>query len=67
MAAIIPQTMRSLVAPRRCKPSAYEVQTVRVPEITKPTEVLIKVRAASIYTGDTQLANNELSVFYSPT
>lgn len=47
--------MRSLVAPRPCHPNEYEVIEMPVPKITKPTHVLLRMRAAAINTGDTQM------------
>lgn len=52
----IPKTMRSLVAPTFCNPDKYEIAEMPVPSIEKPNEILIKVHAASIATGDTQMA-----------
>lgn len=52
----LPTTMRSLVAPRRCKPAEYEVIDLPLPSINKPDEMLIKVHAAGIITGVTQVA-----------
>jgi NADPH:quinone reductase-like Zn-dependent oxidoreductase len=48
--------MRSLAAPKFGNPSVYEAIEVAVPKITKPDEVLVKVYAAGISTGDTQFA-----------
>ncbi|KAI1384020.1 GroES-like protein [Hypoxylon trugodes] len=53
----LPSTMRSLVAPKYCLPNEWEVAEVPVPTIKDPKDILIKVHAASISTGDTQLAN----------
>ncbi|KAI2616010.1 GroES-like protein [Hypoxylon sp. NC1633] len=57
--AAIPSTMRSLVAPRYCWPTEYEVADMPVPTITDPKDVLIKIHAAGISTGDTQAAKGE--------
>ncbi|KAH8682512.1 alcohol dehydrogenase [Xylariales sp. PMI_506] len=57
--AKIPTTMRSLVAPTSCDPSKYEIATVPVPSITEPHDLLIKVHAAGIMTGDTLVASGK--------
>ncbi|KAK6949140.1 hypothetical protein Daesc_009214 [Daldinia eschscholtzii] len=54
--AALPRTMRSLVAPRYGWPTSWEVANMPVPAVTSPKDVLIKVHAAGIATGDTQLA-----------
>ncbi|KAH7313488.1 chaperonin 10-like protein [Stachybotrys elegans] len=56
MTSDVPSTMRSLVAPKRCLPSEYQVIDMPVPKITKPTDVLLRMKAASIQNGDTMLA-----------
>ncbi|KAK3684063.1 chaperonin 10-like protein [Podospora appendiculata] len=61
----IPLTMRSLVARKYCKPAEYEVVDVPVPTIKRADEVLIRVHAAGISTGDTQFAAGA-SRFISP-
>lgn len=57
--------MRSLVAPRRCSPSGYEIIEKPTPKITKPEQVLLRMRAAAINTGDTQLAAGMLRIVHS--
>ncbi|KAI8623749.1 alcohol dehydrogenase [Xylariaceae sp. FL1651] len=52
----IPSTMRSLVAPKYCTPSEYEVIDMPVPTIKNPDEVLIRLYAGGLQTGDTQRA-----------
>ncbi|KAI3324858.1 alcohol dehydrogenase [Xylariaceae sp. AK1471] len=52
----LPSTMRSLVAPKFCTPSAYEVIDMPVPTIKKPDDVLIRLYAGGLQTGDTQRA-----------
>ncbi|KAJ2906795.1 hypothetical protein MKZ38_010786 [Zalerion maritima] len=56
--AALPTTMRALAAPKSCLPSEYELIDFPVPEIKSPNEVLIRVHAASLITGDTQIARN---------
>lgn len=64
--ADIPKTMRSLVAPKPCKPDEYEVRNLPVPTISDPDEVLLRVHAAGINTGDPQVASGQLSIFHKP-
>ncbi|KAI0881431.1 GroES-like protein [Annulohypoxylon maeteangense] len=52
----LPDTMRSLVAPKYGFPTEWEVTDMPVPTIDDPKEMLIKVYAAGISTGDTQVA-----------
>ncbi|GAP85455.2 putative alcohol dehydrogenase [Rosellinia necatrix] len=52
----LPSTMRSLVAPKFCTPSKYEVVDMPLPTIKNPHDVLIRVHACGIQTGDTQIA-----------
>ncbi|KAL7620709.1 hypothetical protein AAE478_009706 [Parahypoxylon ruwenzoriense] len=56
MPSDIPETMRALVAPRYCWPSEWEVAKVPTPKITGPDDVLIRMHAAGIATGDTLVA-----------
>lgn len=60
--ANIPTTMRSLIALKKCSPAAYEVLDVPTPTITKPEDVLLRMRAVAINTGDTQVASGMLDV-----
>ncbi|KAI2468748.1 GroES-like protein [Annulohypoxylon bovei var. microspora] len=55
----LPKTMRSLVAPKYCYPTGWEVADMPLPTINDPKELLIKVHAAGISTGDTQLARGD--------
>lgn len=56
--AIPSRTMRSLaVRSKYGKPSTYEILDLPIPKITAPNEVLVKVHAASINTGDTQMVS----------
>ncbi|KAJ4146391.1 hypothetical protein NW754_001856 [Fusarium falciforme] len=63
--AKMPPTMRSLVAPKRCSPSGFEIMERPTPKITKPEQVLLRMRAAAISTGDTQFASGMLRILYS--
>lgn len=56
MADTVPSTMRSLAVRKYGKPADYEVMQLPVPAITKPGQVLMRVHAAGIATGDTQFA-----------
>ncbi|OIW28182.1 GroES-like protein [Coniochaeta ligniaria NRRL 30616] len=62
----IPHTMRSLVAPKWCKPDEYEVIELPVPEIQQPDEVLVKVYVSSIQTGDTMAAKGSTNFLSKP-
>ncbi|KAL3958477.1 hypothetical protein ACCO45_006639 [Purpureocillium lilacinum] len=51
----LPQTMRSLVAPRaRCTPADYLIQDMPVPSIAMPTQVLMRMHAASVGPGNSK-------------
>ncbi|KAI1444088.1 GroES-like protein [Annulohypoxylon stygium] len=54
--ATLPGTMRSLVTRKYDFPTGWEVADMPVPTVEDPKQVLIKVHAAGIATGDTQLA-----------
>ncbi|KAI0428893.1 alcohol dehydrogenase [Xylaria sp. FL1042] len=58
----LPSTMRSLVAPKFCAPSEYEVIDLPLPAIKKPNDVLIRVHASAIQTGDTQRAKGATKI-----
>lgn len=58
----IPKTMRSLVAPRACKPDEYEIRRVPVPTISHPDEVLLRIHAAGMNTFDPLIASGRLSM-----
>jgi len=53
MSSDLPSTMRSLVATKFCSPAGYEVIDMPVPKIRKPDDVLIRLYAGAISTGDT--------------
>lgn len=52
----IPNTMRALAVRKYTKPDGYELLQVPVPEVEAPDEVLIRMHAAGLYTGDAQAA-----------
>ncbi|OTA68629.1 GroES-like protein [Hypoxylon sp. EC38] len=53
--AKVPEKMRSLVALKYCWPTEWEVADMPVSTIKDPDDILIKVQAAGITTGDTHL------------
>ena len=57
--------MRSLVAPKYCPPSGYEVITRPTPTLTDPHSVLLRVHAAELSTGITQLAAGQFRLVSS--
>ncbi|KAL3422720.1 hypothetical protein PVAG01_06876 [Phlyctema vagabunda] len=57
MAFAIPTSMQAIALDKYSKPSEYKLATLPTPEIQKPTEILIKVHAASINPIDVKLAN----------
>lgn len=62
----IPETMRALVAPKACKPAEYELRDIPTPSIAGPTEVLLRVHAAGMNTGELQMAAGHLGMFNKP-
>lgn len=65
MAKTTPTTMRSLAVGRFCQPDDYEVMELAVPAIKNPGDVLVRVHAAHIVTGDTQFAGGKFKWFES--
>ncbi|KAM7201262.1 GroES (chaperonin 10)-like protein [Rhypophila sp. PSN 637] len=63
MANTIPATMRSLAIRKYGKPADYELMQLPVPTIEKPGQVLIRVHAAGILSGDTQFAAGMARLF----
>lgn len=61
----VPTAMRALVAPKPCRPDGYEIAQLPVPEITEPSQVLIRMHAAAIQTGDCQFASGSARMFLS--
>jgi len=58
MATKIPTTMRAIALTKFCNPAEYNVGTLPVPKITRPDELLIRVRAASVNPVDVKLASS---------
>jgi NADPH:quinone reductase-like Zn-dependent oxidoreductase len=65
--ADLPPTMRRLVAPRKTTPEGFELQQVPTPTACGPTQVIMKVHAAGMNTGDVQIASGKLAIFHTPT
>ena len=59
----LPKTMRALVAPRQGPPSLYEVRDVPTPTTLSPTQVLLRVHAVGMNTGELQLIQGDLRLF----
>jgi NADPH:quinone reductase-like Zn-dependent oxidoreductase len=62
MASKIPTTMRAIALTKFCKPNEYNLGTLPVPEITKPDELLIRVRAASVNPVDVKMASRSVNL-----
>jgi threonine dehydrogenase-like Zn-dependent dehydrogenase len=58
--------MRALVATKACKPDRYEIMEVPTPTITEPTQVLLRVHAATIDTGETHIVDGKMWLFHTP-
>ncbi|KAF7548470.1 hypothetical protein G7Z17_g7037 [Cylindrodendrum hubeiense] len=54
--------MRSLVSPKKGSPADYDVVEMPTPTITKPDQVLLRMRAVAINTGDTQFAAGMMDI-----
>lgn len=54
--------MRALIAPKKCKPAEYQLAEMPTPQIESPKQVLLKMKAAAINTGDTQRAAGMLDI-----
>ena len=59
--------MRSLVAPEYCEPAGYEIREMPTPTIEDPDHILVRVHAAKIITGDTQVASGKLKMLAGKT
>ncbi|RDW94299.1 hypothetical protein BP5796_00062 [Coleophoma crateriformis] len=57
MAATVPKSMQAIALTQYSKPSDYDFATLPTPEIQDPTEVLIKVYAASVNPVDVKMAS----------
>lgn len=62
----IPKTMRALAAPKAGRPDGYEIMEVPTPTITEPTQVLLRVHAATIDTGETQIIDGMMWPLHTP-
>ncbi|KAF4635187.1 hypothetical protein G7Y89_g2917 [Cudoniella acicularis] len=49
--------MRALAISKYCKPSEYQMSTLPLPEIARPDELLIKVKAAAVNPVDVKMAS----------
>ncbi|KAN0122284.1 GroES-like protein [Hyaloscypha variabilis] len=58
MTSEIPTTMRAIALTKFCNPAEYNLGTLPVPKITRPDELLIRVRAASVNPVDVKLASS---------
>lgn len=67
MSNTLPPTMRSLAAPTYCEPSGYEILEVPTPAIKGPKDILIKVHAATIMTGDALMASGKMKMLAGKT
>ncbi|KAF5002871.1 hypothetical protein FGRMN_32 [Fusarium graminum] len=61
----LPSTTRTLTAPKKCLPAEYEIRDFPMPSITKPYEVLLRMKTFTINTGDTQSASGMLAILHS--
>lgn len=59
--------MRSLAVPKYCEPAGYQVMELPVPEIQEPDEILVKVHAAALNTGETQMLGGDMRLLFTPT
>lgn len=68
MAASIPSTMRALVIADYCKPDEYGIATdYPTPKISKPDEILIRCKAASINPVDVKMASGVAKLLHKDT
>lgn len=58
--------MRFLISPKFGEPSIYELRDSEVPKLQKPTDILIKVEAASINGHDVIMASGKTKVLQGP-
>ena len=58
--------MRSLVAPTKCRPDKFEVWDMPTPTITDPRQVLVRVHASAINSGEVQIAAGGMRLFHKP-
>lgn len=60
-------TMLSITTPKYSKPEGYELTTVAKPAVAQPTDVLIRVRAASINPIDVKKADGLMKMAVQDT
>lgn len=60
----LPSTTRTLVAPKKCLPAEYTVIEQPIPKITKPNQLLLRMKAVAINTGETQFASGQFDLLY---
>ncbi|EXL96541.1 chaperonin 10-like protein [Fusarium oxysporum II5] len=64
MMSKLPATTRTLVAPKKCLPAEYTVIEQPIPKITKPNQLLLRMKAVAINTGETQFASGQFDLLY---
>lgn len=60
----IPSSMRAIVLSHYCTPDSYSIATIAVPQISNPSELLIRVHAASVNPIDVKMANGLMKMMY---
>lgn len=61
----IPSSMRAIVLSHYCTPDSYSIATIAVPQIINPSELLIRVHAASVNPVDVKMANGRMKMLYN--
>lgn len=59
----LPATMRALGVRKYTKPDGYEILELSLPQIKAPDEVLLRMHAVGLFTGDAQLAAGGFKLF----
>nr|RBQ98723.1 hypothetical protein FVER53263_00314 [Fusarium verticillioides] len=60
----LPSATRTLVAPKKCLPAEYTVIEQPIPKITKPNQLLLRMKAVAINTGETGFAAGQFDLLY---
>lgn len=60
----LPSNTRTLVAPKKCLPAEYTVIEQPIPKITKPNQLLLRMKAVAINTGETGFASGQFDLLY---